>query len=42
MQEYIAHETLAVDVNSTLRSGEISLKENINGELCDISIEKAR
>ena len=42
MREYIAHETLAVDVHSTLRSGEISLKENINGELCDISIERTR
>jgi isoleucyl-tRNA synthetase len=42
MQEYIAHETLAVDVHSTLHAGEISTKENINGELCDISIERAR
>jgi isoleucyl-tRNA synthetase len=42
MQDYIAHETLAVDVHSTLHAGEISTKENINGELCDISIERAR
>ena len=42
MHEYIAHETLAVDVHSTLHAGEISSNENINGELCDISIERAR
>ncbi len=42
MQEYIAHETLAVDVHPTLHAGEISSNENINGELCDISIERAR
>ncbi len=42
MKEYIAHETLAVDVHSTLHAGEISTKESINGEVCDISIERAR
>jgi isoleucyl-tRNA synthetase len=42
MKEYIAHETLAVEVNSTVHAGEISSKENINGESCDISIERAR
>ncbi len=42
MKDYIAHETLAVDVHSTLHAGEISTKDNINGEQCDISIERAR
>ncbi|MGA7161059.1 MAG: isoleucine--tRNA ligase [Bacteroidota bacterium] len=42
MKEYIAHETLAVDVYPTLHAGEISSKESINGEVCDISVERAR
>jgi hypothetical protein len=42
MKEYIARETLAVDIHSTLHAGEFSTKESINGEPCDISIERAR
>ncbi len=42
MHDYIARETLAVDIHSTLHAGEISIKDSVNGEACDISIERAR
>jgi isoleucyl-tRNA synthetase len=49
MSGYIASETLAVEILSTLHAqrvesstGEFSSKENINGELSDISIERVR
>lgn len=42
MRDYIARETLAVDIHSTLHAGEFSTKEVINGEKCEISIERAR
>jgi isoleucyl-tRNA synthetase len=42
MRGYIASETLAVEIHSTLHAGEFSSKENINGELSDISIERVR
>ena len=42
MKDYIARETLAVDVHSTLHAGEHSASEIINNEACEISIERAR
>jgi isoleucyl-tRNA synthetase len=42
MRAYIASETLAVEMLSTLHAGEFSLSENINSEACDISIERVR
>jgi isoleucyl-tRNA synthetase len=42
MRAYIASETLAVEMLSTLHAGESSSSENINGEACDISIERVR
>lgn len=42
MRAYIASETLAVEILSTLHAGEFSLSENINSEACDISIERVR
>jgi len=42
LKQYIARETLAVDVHSTLHAGEISTEDVINGEECKISIERAR
>ena len=42
MRSYIASETLAVEILSTLYAGEFSVSENINGETCDISIERFR
>jgi isoleucyl-tRNA synthetase len=42
MRAYIASETLAVEILSTLHAGEFSSSENINGEACNISIERVR
>lgn len=42
MKAYIASETLAVEILSTLHAGEFSSSENINSEACDISIERVR
>jgi isoleucyl-tRNA synthetase len=42
MRAYIASETLAVEILSTLHAGEFSSSENINSEACDISIERVR
>ena len=42
MKAYIARETLAVEMLSTLHAGEFSVSENINSEACDISIERVR
>ena len=42
MKEYIAKETLASDISNTFHSGEFSLKEEINGEQCEIGIERVK
>ena len=42
MRAYIASETLAVEILSTLHAGEFSSSENINSEACDIGIERVR
>jgi isoleucyl-tRNA synthetase len=42
MRAYIASETLAVEILSTLHAGEFSSSENINSEACDISVERVR
>ena len=42
LKEYVMKETLAVGIHSTLHAGEISTKEIVNGEACEISIERAR
>ncbi len=42
MKEYVAHETLAVEMHPTFRGGDFSVKENINGEPCDIGVERIR
>jgi isoleucyl-tRNA synthetase len=42
MKEYIMKETLAVKIESHFQQGEFSSQENINGETCEIGIERAR
>jgi isoleucyl-tRNA synthetase len=38
--EYIKRETLAVDLKPGISNGHDRVKEDINGEVCEISIEK--
>ncbi|HTX19586.1 MAG TPA: isoleucine--tRNA ligase [Bacteroidota bacterium] len=42
LRDYISRETLAVGVIPTLHAGEFSAKDVVNGEECEISIERAR
>jgi isoleucyl-tRNA synthetase len=40
MSAYIKHETLAVDINNEAVSGGYTAREDINGESCEIGIQK--
>jgi len=42
MKEYVQNETLAIELNPQLNNGEISERTDINGELCDVIIQRVQ